>query len=732
MADRAERVGQQIGDYHLLRRLGGGGFGDVYLGAHIRTQDQAAVKVLQTRLTRSDELKEFINEARTFRLRHPHIVQLLDFGIASDDVPYLVMEYAVNGTLRDKHLKGTRVPLPTILSYVTQLASALQYAHDQHLIHRDVKPENMLLDVRSEVLLTDFGIAAVAHSSRSLNTQEGIGGTLPYMAPEQIAGKPRPASDQYALGIVVYEWLTGTRPFKGTTVEIAMQHSMTPPQSLRDQVPLLSAEVEQVVLTALAKEPKERFASITAFARALEQAGEEPETLLRATPPPPALRTSLSPAVAKPPVAMPPQPVAEPVKGEASLDVEHVSTNRPLHPIPSQPASSPYTRKITEAVSAAVIPPPVPLPRTPPPVSVPLPDKKRSIRPRALFLIGLAALIIISGSITWATIATQTATRNTATRNADAIAAADAYNHGVAARGTMFGFDAQHTRYNPFERILSPTTVSGLKTAWTSEPTGSSISSSPAIANGVVYVGSNDHKLYAYKAEGCGDGKSPCPPLWSSDPTGDVITSSPAVANGVVYVGSDQKLYAYKAEGCGKSTCPPLWSSDPTGGAIWSSPAVANGMVYVGSQDYKLYAYKADGCGNGKSTCSPLWSSDPTGGVITSSPAVANGVVYVGSYDHKLYAYKADGCGKSPCSPLWSSDPTGDSISSSPAVANGVVYVGSQDYKLYAYKAEGCGKSPCSPLWSSYFTGNIISSSPSVANGVIYVGSDQKLYAFHL
>ena len=288
MADHTNRVGQRIGDYHLLRKLGGGSFGDVYLGEHVRKQTQAAVKVLQTRLTRSDELKEFINEARTFRLRHPHIISLLDFGIDSDDIPYLVMDYAPNGTLRDKHPKGAQVPLATILTYTTPLASALQYAHDQHLIHRDVKPENMLLGAHHEVLLSDFGISTVAQSSHIINEPEGIGGTLPYMAPEQLKGKPRPASDQYALGIVVYEWLTGTRPFTGTVVEIAMQHHTMPPLPLREHVPTLSPDVEQVVLTALAKEPKERFASVIAFANALEQASQtqDGETSSHVAPPP--------------------------------------------------------------------------------------------------------------------------------------------------------------------------------------------------------------------------------------------------------------------------------------------------------------------------------------------------------------------------------------------------------------------------------------------------------------
>jgi len=117
------------------------------------------------------------------------------------------MDYAPNGTLRQRHPKGVALPLPLIVSYVKQLADALQYAHDEKLIHRDVKPDNMLLGRRNEVLLSDFGIALVAQSTRYQSAQE-MAGTMAYMAPEQIQGKPLLASDQYSLGIVIYEWLT--------------------------------------------------------------------------------------------------------------------------------------------------------------------------------------------------------------------------------------------------------------------------------------------------------------------------------------------------------------------------------------------------------------------------------------------------------------------------------------------------------------------------------------------
>ncbi len=149
MPDQQETyLGQQIGEYRLTRKLGGGGFGTVYQAEHVREHTQAAVKVLDIPLTKGEDFKDFINEARAIRLRHPHIIPLLDFGISRDDLPFLVMEYAPQGTLRDRHPRGERIPLSTIVSYVDQLASALQYAHDQHVIHRDIKPANIL--VRAE------------------------------------------------------------------------------------------------------------------------------------------------------------------------------------------------------------------------------------------------------------------------------------------------------------------------------------------------------------------------------------------------------------------------------------------------------------------------------------------------------------------------------------------------------------------------------------------------------
>ncbi len=265
-----DHVGQQLGNYQLIQLLGQGHWASAYLGEHLHLHTQAAIKVLHGPWAES-EVEGFLSEARTLaRLRHPHIVRVLDFGV-QEGIPFLVMEYAPGGTLRQLHPKGAQLALETVVSYVKQVASALQYAHEQRLIHRDLKPENLLLGPDQEVWLSDFGLAIVAHSTRSQPFQQ-TAGTLAYMAPEQLQGHPTPASDQYALGVMVYEWLCGERPFSGSFSELAVQHTLVPPPSLTKKVPTLPVVVEHVVLKALTKDPTLRFASAQAFALALEEA----------------------------------------------------------------------------------------------------------------------------------------------------------------------------------------------------------------------------------------------------------------------------------------------------------------------------------------------------------------------------------------------------------------------------------------------------------------------------
>lgn len=266
-----DRTGQQLGNYRLRRLIGTGGFAEVYLGEHIHLGTNAAVKVLRAQLSQGDA-EEFKREARTLaRLKNEHIVRVLDYGIDIDgETPYLVMDYAPKGTLRQLYQRGTRVMLPEIIDYVKQVAAALYFAHGQNIVHRDVKSENMLLDDQDTLLLSDFGISIVLQSSKFSNAQS-VAGTATYMAPEQIQGTPRPASDQYSLAVVVYEWLVGIPPFRGSFAEITSQHLLTSPPSLRSIVHTIPVPIENVIMVALQKNPDQRFASIQAFANALEQ-----------------------------------------------------------------------------------------------------------------------------------------------------------------------------------------------------------------------------------------------------------------------------------------------------------------------------------------------------------------------------------------------------------------------------------------------------------------------------
>lgn len=273
-----ELSGRRFGNYRLQHLLGQGGFADVYLGEHIYLHTQVAIKVLHIRVA-VESLDHFLHEAQVVaQLDHPHIVRVFEFDVV-EGIPYLVMTYAPFGSMRQRFVRSVSQDPAQVLPYVQQVASALQYAHDRKLIHRDVKPENILLGRHEEVLLSDFGLVLLAQSSSSMRTEE-MAGTISYMAPEQIQGRPRLASDQYALGIIVYEWLCGERPFNGNFVEIASQHTLAPPPSLCQRVPGLAPAIEAVVFKALAKVPEERYPNVLAFADALTSAVQHAEKVL--------------------------------------------------------------------------------------------------------------------------------------------------------------------------------------------------------------------------------------------------------------------------------------------------------------------------------------------------------------------------------------------------------------------------------------------------------------------
>lgn len=265
-------IGQQFGNYRLIRQLGKGGFGEVYLGRHIHIQRDAAIKLLLN--LEQDEIEQFRQEAQIIaKLTHSRIVTIFDYDVAGD-TPFIVMQYAEHGTLRGRYQRGTQVPLAEVVKYITQAAEGLQFAHDHQVVHRDIKPENMLLGPGGELLLSDFGIAVMWSGTRSIGTQDASG-TLAYMPAEQILKHPRPASDQYALAITAYEWLSGARPMSESRMGlgiIQMQYPAVKAPLLQQLVPHLPQKVDDVLQRALSSDWQERFSTIREFAQELERA----------------------------------------------------------------------------------------------------------------------------------------------------------------------------------------------------------------------------------------------------------------------------------------------------------------------------------------------------------------------------------------------------------------------------------------------------------------------------
>jgi outer membrane protein assembly factor BamB/serine/threonine protein kinase len=736
---------ETLGNYRLLRLLGEGGFSRVYLGEHLYLKTYAAIKVPKLRLE-SGDLEDFLNEARRgVGLRHPNVLRTLECGVEGGTQPYIIMDYAPGGTVRRRYPQGTTVPPTAIISYARQAGAGLQYIHDQGLIHQDIKPGNMLLGSNDELLLSDFGIAIVAHRTSTQSLMDASG-TARYMAPEQFKGKPRPASDQYALAIVIYEWICGSAPFNGDIAELIYLHSQAAPPPLHTKTPNISPAVEQVILKALAKGPRDRFPRVQDFVDALEQAGR-PVTAPAPVINPPTFPSILASPAYISPAINPPTPTPIPLSTKLAPEVlmpmveEDIPTvgtrppqefKRPAQEVPLsgiQFAASHNEEAIPTIISQHNVPaigkgamPPT-LPAAPagglPPFYEVAPPISREVAPRrgpmqptrtAVLLVSLAVIVVAAGlsffliSLKGGHGVTVTPTVTTHTQRHLTPTVPPPYS-------AMFGFNARHTHFIPGETTISTSNIARLTLAWKAQ-TSSGIRSSPLVSNGIVYITSSDNNLFAFNA-------TTGAKLWQASTgtyvgPGSFIYSSPAIVNNVLYIGSnDHRVYAFNALTGGK----PLWVSIPTGGPIYSSPAVVNGVLYIGSTDHNIYAYNTS---NG----SLLWKA-ATGGAIYSSPAVVNNVVYIGSDDSKLYALDA-----SSGTTLWIGA-AGGHIDSSPTVVDGMVYLGAADSHIYAFDATGCqGQSTCQPVWIVP-TGNFINSSPAVASGILYIGShDNMLYAF--
>jgi len=745
-------IGKTLGydKYHLKERLGGGAFGTVYRATRRTSQQDiqntvqdVAVKILMPlaspeeddfALTLAVEVFNFSNEAQRISALAPHenIVPLIELAFDPiEAVFYFVMPIAEEGSLKRHIRRGVPLPPSTVISFIEKAAKGLDHAHEKKIVHRDVKPDNLLLPGHDGLWVSDFGIAVESHSLQSLPPIKQIGGTVPYMAPEQFDGKPTKFSDIYGLAVVTYEGLTGRRPFEGNALQIEYSHRHTPPPpfsekgiSVDDRLRVLETEV----LKALAKDPEKRPSRATIFAQTLKDIAQEKphgrvfegvkpkedkkkqiDELLnprnRATP----LPTKAIPASNPPPHQSFTQPALP----------QPIDITSPYHTAPDKKIVILPEDKSSQSRPIAYVT-----------ITPPLPHRTRSHMTINLLFASLALLLIVSSIFLYPIVlnnyfispkatATSVHANTTSLPRSAVIAttAAQAYAAGTTQQGVMFGFDPAHTNWNRYERVLNVSTVSHLKLLW-SYTTGAPIYySSPTVAGGMVYVSSEDHKLYAFDAT-CWQA---CQPLWSYT-TGNSIESSPAVAGGMLYIlSADQILYAFDAT-C-RQACQPLWRYT-TGNPISSydaSPVVAGGMLYISSYEGKLYAFDAT-C---RQTCQPLWSYTTGNPIYDSSPAVAGGMLYIRLGDGKLYAFDAT-CRRA-CQPLWSYT-NGSFIESSPTIAGGMVYIGSENDSLYAFDAT-C-RQACQPLWS-YANGSSTYSPSAVAGGILYISlSDGKLYAF--
>lgn len=257
-------IGKSInGRYKVLELIGGGGMSNVYLAHDMILDRDIAIKVLRYDFSNEEELRRrFQREAlSTTSLAHPNIVNIFDVG-EEGSLHYLVMEYVPGKTLKEYIIDHSPVPPEPAVKIMKQLASALAHAHQNQIVHRDIKPQNILMDADGNVKISDFGIA-MALSATSYTQTNSVLGTVHYLSPEQArGGAANKKSDIYSLGIVMFELLTGRLPFSGeSAVSIALKHLQTETPSLREIVPTLPQSLENVVLKATAKNPQHRYQS---------------------------------------------------------------------------------------------------------------------------------------------------------------------------------------------------------------------------------------------------------------------------------------------------------------------------------------------------------------------------------------------------------------------------------------------------------------------------------------
>lgn len=352
-----EEANKRIGDYQIIDELGSGGMGRVWRVRNVLTDRIEAMKVLLPDLAGRQELAaRFLREIKLMAsLNHPNIAALRT-AFTADNQLYMVMEYVEGTTLADKLEKGP-IPVNDAVNYISQVLSAVSYAHQQHIIHRDIKPANMMLTPQGVIKLMDFGIAR-AGEERSLTMTGTTMGSLSYMSPEQVKGEATDArSDLYSVGVSLYEFVTGQRPFTASSdYSIMAAHVKEAPKPPVELHPGLPAALNEIILMAIAKDPVQRFQTADAFRNALSSV--------------PVMAAAMTPA---------------------ALEATTVDSMQPLPNLPVAPTATP-ARPTSAPVAAAKTPTPAPAPSSTP---VPMPPPSPGSGHRGLYMT-LGALIVLA------------------------------------------------------------------------------------------------------------------------------------------------------------------------------------------------------------------------------------------------------------------------------------------------------------------------------------------------
>jgi serine/threonine protein kinase/Tol biopolymer transport system component len=672
-------TGQTFDRYYIMTPLGEGGMASVYKAYDTRLEREVAVKIIRTDMFIPSQLqkvmKRFEREAKSLaRLSHPNIVSIIDYG-EHDGVPYLVMEYLPGGNLKDR-LTGQPLPWQEAFHLLLPVTRALQFSHGQGIVHRDVKPSNILITLSGEPMLSDFGIAKILETEGTTNlTGTGVGiGTPEYMAPEQWTGDTSPQSDLYSLGVVLYEMVTGQKPYMADTpAAILLKQANESLRRPRVFVSDLPDRVEKIVLKALAKRPEDRYQSMQEFSAAMEELlseqGKSKQPMFswgkrKETAPHPAgqeappVKQEVQPTVN---AGLPAQaPPGEPPAPEIDSDKTSLAA-------PVAPAVDPDRTSLAAPEKA------LPAPGTPhPSTAIPFPKEyaprtgssllgRMKIRPvwiiAAVGLVGLIGLVAVIAFAVW----------------------------GVPALKTWLapGHASSGTGIN--------TAVSGGYTFFTSDMSGKAE---------VYYMDSNGNPVQYTHTKGNYESWAPAP-----------------ASGGMVFFTSNQsgKAEVFYMDSKGN----PVQYTHTKGNFESWSPAIGSGgmVFFTSNQSGKAEVFYMDSKGN------PVQYTHTKGNFESWSPAVGSGgmVFFTSNQSGKAEVFYMDSKGN----PVQYTHTKGSYESWSPAVGSGgmVFFTSNQSGKAEVFYMDSKGN----PVQYTHTKENYESWSPAVGGGgVVFFTSNQS------